>query len=209
ASGKAGQSAAKRTRFGRVSRTSSSFSSRSAWRRQVEASRASARAVRRHLPWPSQVANPPMTSPRAKAPSRNRNSGASMPKPDVPSKGLSPSATGLRLTTASAMSSTPSGTRTRPAMKLRITAAPLHQASDRTISAVEAFAKFLAGLKEGDEFILDKHCIPGARIAALPRGAMLHGECSEAAQLHSIAAGKRAGNFIEHDVDDALDVALK
>ncbi len=39
-----------------------------------------ARAVRRHLPWPSQVAMPPTMSPRANAPSRNRNSGASSEK---------------------------------------------------------------------------------------------------------------------------------
>ena len=38
---------------------------------------------------------------------------------------------------------------------------------------------------------------------------MLHREGTEAAQLHPVTSRKRASDLIEHDVDDALDVALE
>src|SRR5262249_15817063 len=69
--------AGSRPRGGAEWRPSSSFSSRLVWRRRSRASRAPARAVRRHLPWLNQVAVPPTIRPRANAPSRNRNNGAS------------------------------------------------------------------------------------------------------------------------------------
>src|SRR5512144_1678109 len=117
--------------------------------------------------------------------------------------------TGLRLTTASATSSTPRGTRIRAATSLRITAAPSGRGLRRPILAVQALAQLLAGLEEGHELVLDEDGVAGARIAALPGGAVLHREGAEAAQLDPVTASQRASYFIEHDVDDALDVALK
>ena len=38
---------------------------------------------------------------------------------------------------------------------------------------------------------------------------MLHRERAEAAQLNAVATSERAGNFVEYDIDDAFDVALK
>src|SRR5262249_15960272 len=126
------QSAAYRMRFGCASKPSSSFSRRSAWRRQVEASRASARAVRRHFPWPSQVASPPIRSARAKAPGRSRDRGAR--RRDAAGRwegGGTQGKTGGGWGGAGGRSSTPSGTRTRPAKKLRITAAPSNRRQAR------------------------------------------------------------------------------
>src|SRR4029079_2224577 len=80
---------------------SSSFSSRSTWRRQSRAWRVSSRATRRHLPWPSRVARPPPIRPTANAPSSSRKSGACSEKlGSAPPKGSRTSSTGLRLTTA-------------------------------------------------------------------------------------------------------------
>src|SRR4029079_7634250 len=76
---------------------SSSFSSRSAWRRQSRAWRVSSRATRRHLPWPNQVAMPPAMRPTTTPPSSSRKSGASSEKLGVaPPKGSRTSSTGLR-----------------------------------------------------------------------------------------------------------------
>ena len=38
---------------------------------------------------------------------------------------------------------------------------------------------------------------------------MLHSEGTEAAQLHPVAAGESTRDLIEHDVDDALHVAME
>ncbi len=38
---------------------------------------------------------------------------------------------------------------------------------------------------------------------------MLHRERAEAAQLDPVAARQRAGDLVEHDIDDALDVAME
>src|SRR5665811_2161369 len=74
---------------------------------------------------------------------------------------------------------------------------------------VQALAKFLTGLEEGHELVLDKDRVAGARIAPLPSGAVLHSERAETTQLHAIATGKRTGDLIEHDIDNPLDVAMK
>src|SRR5680860_390554 len=74
---------------------------------------------------------------------------------------------------------------------------------------VQALAKFLTGLEEGHELVLDKNRVAGARIAPLPSGAVLHSERAETTQLHAIATGKRTGDLIEHDIDNPLDVAMK
>src|SRR5262245_60340374 len=197
-------------------RPSSSFSSRLAWRRASRASRLCARAVRRHLPWPSQVAMPPMISPMANAPSRNRNRGASRERRgSLPPKGSSTRIAGVRLTTASATSRTPSGTTTSARTSLRHTAVPQRtNSAEKPLALAVAFrvkplAQLLAGLEEGHVFVLHKDRISGARIASLPRRSVLHGESPEATQLDPVPARESARDLIEHDVDDPFNVAME
>src|SRR5215470_19274527 len=76
-------------------------------------------------------------------------------------------------------------------------------------SRVKPLAQLLAGLEKGHVFLLDEDRVSGAGIASLPRGPMLHREGTEPAQLHPVATRQRNRDLIEHDVDDALNVAME
>jgi antitoxin (DNA-binding transcriptional repressor) of toxin-antitoxin stability system len=76
-------------------------------------------------------------------------------------------------------------------------------------AGIQALAQLLTSLEEGDVFILDKDCIPGARVAPLPRRAMLYGEGAETAKLHPVPTRQGTGDLIEHDVDDAFDITME
>jgi len=74
---------------------------------------------------------------------------------------------------------------------------------------VEALAQFLAGLEEGHILVLHEDRIARPRITALPCGTVLDRKGTETAQLDAIAARQGAGNLIEDDIDDALNIAMK
>src|SRR5262245_53029953 len=115
----------------------------------------------------------------------------------------------VRLTTASVISTSPSGTTIRARTSLRHIGADSHGNPLAGAVGVQALAQLLAGLEERDVFVLDIDRVPRARIASLPGRAMLHREGAKSAQLHPIAARKRVGDLIEHDIDDALDIAME
>src|SRR3954451_3713984 len=83
--------------------------------------------------------------------------------------------------------------------------------NDRSLlrrSLVEPLAHFLAGLEERHGFLVDRDMRAGARVAAGARGAVLHRERAEAAQLDAVAACERGGDLAEHGIHDVLDIAL-
>src|SRR5258705_9119204 len=55
---------------------------------------------------------------------------------------------------------------------------------------VEPVAQILARLEVGHPLGCHGHLLAGARIAAGPRFALLHRECTEAAQFHAVATGQ-------------------
>src|SRR5262245_27576129 len=73
---------------------------------------------------------------------------------------------------------------------------------------VEALAQILAGLEERHELLCHRDGRAGAWIAADARCAVLHREGAETPELHPIAPRQRLDDFVEDDVDDALDVAV-
>src|SRR5512143_3243857 len=77
------------------------------------------------------------------------------------------------------------------------------------LGRVQPLAQLLAGLEEGDVFVLDEDRVPGAGIASLPRGPVLYREGTEPAQLYPVATRERTRDLIEYDVDDALHVAME
>src|SRR5258706_16467172 len=73
---------------------------------------------------------------------------------------------------------------------------------------VEAFAHFLAGLEERHAFSVDGDMLPGPRIAAGPRRAVLDGKSPESPQFHPVTPGERGHDLAEDRIDDVLDIAL-
>src|ERR1700689_2775788 len=73
---------------------------------------------------------------------------------------------------------------------------------------IEPLAHLLAGLEERHALLIDGNMGAGARIAAGARRALLHGERTEAAQLHAVAARHRRDDLAQDGVDDLLDVTL-
>jgi hypothetical protein len=69
-----------------------------------------------------------------------------------------------------------------------------------------ALAQVLAGLEEGHELFRHRHRRAGARIAAGAGRAMPDREGAKIPELHPITR-KRFDDLVEHDADDALDVA--
>jgi hypothetical protein len=73
---------------------------------------------------------------------------------------------------------------------------------------VQALAHFLAGLEEGDAFLLDGHMLPGPRVAASAGAAILHRKGPKATQLNAISPGERGDDLTQYCVHDILDIAL-
>ena len=67
---------------------------------------------------------------------------------------------------------------------------------------VEAVAQLLAGLEERDVLFGDLDAVAGARVAAGPGVAALHGKRAEAAQFDPVAARQRGGDLVENGGDD-------
>src|SRR5208282_1017033 len=74
----------------------------------------------------------------------------------------------------------------------------------RFFGAINFDSEFLARAEERNLLGIDADQLPGLRIAALPRAALLDRETAEAADFDPFAAGQR----VEHRVDDGLGLAM-
>src|SRR4029077_12141457 len=74
--------------------------------------------------------------------------------------------------------------------------------------AIQPLTQLLAGPEERNELFGNSHGPAGARVAADPRGPLLHRERAEAAQLDAFAARQRVRDRVEDRRHDALDVSL-
>lgn len=74
---------------------------------------------------------------------------------------------------------------------------------------IEPVAQLLAGFKKRRPFLLNVHRLAAARIAPDARRAMFHRKRAKSTQFNSVAARQRIRNFLKHDRDDTLDIAVK
>ncbi|MGY4499808.1 hypothetical protein ACVWYH_003739 [Bradyrhizobium sp. GM24.11] len=74
--------------------------------------------------------------------------------------------------------------------------------------AIQPLAHFLAGLEERNALLIDRDMGAGARIAAGARGAVLHRESTEAAQLDAVAARECRYDLLENRIHNVLDIPL-
>jgi hypothetical protein len=74
--------------------------------------------------------------------------------------------------------------------------------------AVKPRAHLLAGLEEGNHFLLDHDPRARARIAADTGRTVPNRENSKATQLHAIAARHRRNDLAENGIDDLIHVTL-
>jgi len=78
----------------------------------------------------------------------------------------------------------------------------------RRRGGIETLAQFLAGAEEGHTLFFDRDGGTCARIAPLTSGPHFDREGSETTQLDAVTGRQRAGDFVKHSRDDALDIAV-
>ena len=55
---------------------------------------------------------------------------------------------------------------------------------------------------------VDRHVLPGARVAPRPCRAVLDRKRAESAQFHAVTAGERGHDLAQDRIDDVFDIAL-
>ena len=74
--------------------------------------------------------------------------------------------------------------------------------------AIQPLTHFLAGLEERNALLVDRNMGAGAWIATSARGAVLHRESAEAAQLDAVSARECRNDLLENRIHNVLDIPL-